>query len=84
MKNVLEYGKRVLISVVAALVILAIVIVLIEWKNLVDPVFTCSICKEDFWWFPHKATFLGQELELCGTCARTLREAGEQIGSLFG
>ena len=84
MKDVIEFGKRLLISVVGALTILTITIVLIEWKNIVDPVFTCIICKEDFWSFPRKAELLGQEVEICRVCARTLRQVGQQITSLLG
>ena len=84
MKEVMEFGKRLLISIVGALTILTITIVLIEWKNIVDPVFTCVVCKKDFWWFPHRVAVMGQEIEICRSCARTIREVGQQLGSLFG
>ena len=84
MKNVLEYGKRVLISVVAALAILAVVIILIEWKNLMNPMFTCVVCKEEVWGFPRRVTILGQEVNICKSCLHTLKELGQGIKSMFG
>lgn len=80
MNNALEWGKRLLISVVAAVVIIAIVIVLIEWKNIMNPTFTCALCMEEMHQIPKKVTLLGQEVKICRDCMKTL----EQLGSLFG
>ena len=84
MKHIMDYGKWLLISVVATLAIHTVVIVLVEWKNLVDPVFTCAVCSEEFWWFPQKVTVLGQEIEICRGCMKLIRELGHQIESLLG
>ena len=84
MKDVLEYGKRILISTVFALTVLTIVFILIEWKNISNGLYTCSICNEGIWLFPKKVTILGQDLYVCRTCVRNIREVGHQFASLFG
>ena len=84
MKEVLEIGKRILISVVGALAILTVVFLLIEWKNIAGGLYSCAVCKEGFWFFPKKVTILDQNLYVCRSCVRMIRELGQQIGSFLG
>ena len=84
MKDVMEYGKRLLIATVGALAILTVVVVLLEWKNISEGLYVCSICKDEFWLFPKKVTILEQSFYVCRPCAKMIQELGQQITSLFG
>ena len=82
MKKVNETVLCFAIAIVITLVVFVAVWYFIAFLDGMR--FTCDLCRDDVWQIPKKFEVLGQEVKICKDCVKTVREVGEQIGSLFG